>query len=101
VQGNQGVNLKLVSHAVYINKEPSILESPSCSHLTPHKCHSHNSAVAILARLRAGQLRVSIPAGLRDFSFPHNIQDGSAAHPTSYSVGTQVHSPGHKAAVKV
>jgi len=28
VQGNQGINLKLESHAVYINKEPSIFEVP-------------------------------------------------------------------------
>jgi hypothetical protein len=28
VLGNQGTNLKLASHAVYINKEPSVFDVP-------------------------------------------------------------------------
>jgi hypothetical protein len=41
--------------------------------------------------------RVRLPAGAGNFSLHHRIQNGSGAHPTSYSMGTRGSFPGVKA----
>jgi hypothetical protein len=52
-------------------------------------------SIGILTRLWAGRFGVQIPAGTRDFSFLKIVQTGSAAHQTSYSMGTAVLSRGY------
>jgi hypothetical protein len=42
--------------------------------------------------------RVRFPAGDGDFSLHDRVQNGSAAHPASYPMGTRVSFPGGKAA---
>jgi hypothetical protein len=42
--------------------------------------------------------RVRFPAGAGDFSLHHRVQNGSGAHPASYSMGTGDSFPGGKAA---
>jgi hypothetical protein len=42
--------------------------------------------------------RVRFPAGTGNFSLHHRVQNGSGAHPASYSVGTRGSFPGGKAA---
>jgi hypothetical protein len=42
--------------------------------------------------------RVRFPAGAGNFSLHHRVQNGSEAHPASYSVGTRGSFPGGKAA---
>jgi hypothetical protein len=42
--------------------------------------------------------RVRFPAGAGNFSLHRNVQNGSGAHPASYSMGTRVSFPGVKAA---
>jgi hypothetical protein len=42
--------------------------------------------------------RVRFPAGAGNFSLHHRVQNGSGAHPASYSVGTMGSFPGSKAA---
>jgi hypothetical protein len=42
--------------------------------------------------------RVRFPAGAENFSLHHRVQNGSGAHPASYSMGTTVSFPGGKAA---
>jgi hypothetical protein len=42
--------------------------------------------------------RVRFPAGAGNFSFHHRVQNGSAAHPTSYPMGTRGSFPVGKAA---
>jgi hypothetical protein len=41
--------------------------------------------------------RVRLPAGAGNFSLHHRVQDGSGAHPASYSMGTRCSFPGSKA----
>jgi hypothetical protein len=50
------------------------------------------------AGLQVGGSRVRVPAGAGNFSLPHRVQTGSAAHPTSYPMGTRGSFPGGKAA---
>jgi hypothetical protein len=52
------------------------------------------SLVIMETRLWAGQSKVWIPAGERDFSVLQNVQTGSGAHPTSCSLDTRVLSQG-------
>jgi len=40
--------------------------------------------------LRAGRSGVQIPEWARYFLFPKKVQNGSRAHPASYSMGTGV-----------
>jgi hypothetical protein len=42
--------------------------------------------------------RVRFPAGARNFSLRHRVQNGSGAHPASYPMGTRGSSLGGKAA---
>jgi hypothetical protein len=42
--------------------------------------------------------RVRFPAGAGNFSLHHRIQNGSGAHPASYTKGTLGSFPGNKAA---
>jgi hypothetical protein len=42
--------------------------------------------------------RVRFPAGAKDLSLHHRIQNGSEAHPASYPTGTRGSFPGGKAA---
>jgi hypothetical protein len=42
--------------------------------------------------------RVRFPAGAGNFSLDHRIQNGSGAHPTSYSMGIRGYFPGGKTA---
>jgi hypothetical protein len=42
--------------------------------------------------------RVRFPAGAGKFSLHHGVQNGSGAHPVSYSMGTRGSFPGGKAA---
>jgi hypothetical protein len=42
--------------------------------------------------------RVRLPAGAGNFSLHHRVQNGSGAHPASYSMGTRGSFPGGKAA---
>jgi hypothetical protein len=41
---------------------------------------------------------VRFPAGVRDFSFHHRVQNGSGAHPASFPMGTRGCFAGGKAA---
>jgi hypothetical protein len=41
---------------------------------------------------------VRFPAGDRNFSLNHRVQNGSGAHPASYPMGTRGSFPGGKAA---
>jgi hypothetical protein len=43
--------------------------------------------------------RVRFPAGAENFPLHHRVQNGSGAHPASYSMGTRGCSPGGKAAL--
>jgi hypothetical protein len=45
-----------------------------------------------------GGSRVRFPGGAGNFSLHHRIQNGSGAHPASYSMGTRSSFPGGKAA---
>jgi hypothetical protein len=56
-----------------------------------------DSVVRVLTSLRASQRDLRIPAGERDFTFLHNFQAGSGAHPASFSMGTGVISKGNAA----
>jgi hypothetical protein len=40
--------------------------------------------------------RVRFPAGAGNFSFNHRVQNGSVAHPASYTMGTRGSFPGGK-----
>jgi hypothetical protein len=42
--------------------------------------------------------RVRFPAGARNFSLHHHVQNGSGVHPASYPMGTRGSFPGDKAA---
>jgi hypothetical protein len=42
--------------------------------------------------------RVRFPAGAGNFSLPHRVQNGSGAHPTSYTMGNRDSFPWGKAA---
>jgi hypothetical protein len=42
--------------------------------------------------------RVRFPAGAGNFSLHHRVQNGSGAHPASYSMGIRSSFPGGKAA---
>jgi hypothetical protein len=42
--------------------------------------------------------KVRFPAGARNFSLHHRVQNGSVAHPASYPMGTRGSFPGGKAA---
>jgi hypothetical protein len=42
--------------------------------------------------------RVRFPVGAGNFSLRHGVQNGSGAHPASYSMGTGISFPGGKAA---
>jgi hypothetical protein len=42
--------------------------------------------------------RVRFPAGTGSFSLHHRVQNGSEAHPASYTKGTRGYFPGGKAA---
>jgi hypothetical protein len=42
--------------------------------------------------------RVRFPAGVGNFSLHHRVQNGSGAHPASYTMGTRGSFPGGKAA---
>jgi hypothetical protein len=42
--------------------------------------------------------RVRFPAGAGNFSLHHRVQNGSGAHPASYSMGIRDYFPGGKAA---
>jgi hypothetical protein len=42
--------------------------------------------------------RVQLPAETGNFSLHHRVQNGSGAHPASYSMGTRGYFPGGKAA---
>jgi hypothetical protein len=54
--------------------------------------------IALSYGLDDGGSRVRFPAGAGDFSLHHRVQDGSGAHPASYSMGTRGSFPGGKAA---
>jgi hypothetical protein len=58
---------------------------------------SWNSSVGIVTRVQAGQSRVQVPAGVREFPLLQNVQTSSEAHPISYSMGTRGSLPGGKA----
>jgi hypothetical protein len=60
---------------------------------------SRDSSVGIATRLRTGRsaFHDSIPGGAGNFSLHHRVQNGSGAHPASYSMGTRVSFPGGKA----
>lgn len=47
-------------------------------------------------QLRAGRSGVRIQAGATTFSLLRNVQTGSGAHSSSYSIGTGVFAPGVK-----
>jgi hypothetical protein len=42
--------------------------------------------------------RIRFPAGTRDFSLHHRVQNSSGIHPASYQMGTRGSFPGGKAA---
>jgi hypothetical protein len=47
---------------------------------------SHGGILSIETRLQAGRSGLSVPEGVRDF-FVQNIQDGSGAQSSFYSLG--------------
>jgi hypothetical protein len=51
---------------------------------------SRDSAVSIVTKLLVGRSGARIPAEAKDFSILIIFQSGSGAHPTSYSVDTEV-----------
>jgi hypothetical protein len=61
--------------------------------------HDNYTFQALLAKLRAGQLGVRIPAGLNDFSDLRLVQTGSETQPISCSVGNIILSRGQSGRV--
>jgi hypothetical protein len=59
---------------------------------------SHDSSVGIALDygLDDRGSRVRFPAGAGSFSLHHRVQNGSGAHPASYTVGTRGSFPGLK-----
>jgi hypothetical protein len=64
------------------------------------KTKSRDSSVGIALGygLNDQSSRVRFPAGAGNFSLHNRVQNGSGAHPASYSLGTRGSFPGAKAA---
>jgi hypothetical protein len=68
-------------------------------------CHNHRTirrdssvGIALGYGLNDRDSRVRFPAGARNFSLHHRVQNGSGAHPASYPTGAGDSFPGSKAA---
>jgi hypothetical protein len=68
-------------------------------HLTQARDRSRDSSVGIAMgyRLDDRGSRVRFPAGAGNFSLHHHVQNGSGAHPASYSMSTRGSFPEGKA----
>jgi hypothetical protein len=64
----------------------------------PHKSRGSSVGIALGYGLNDRGSRVRFPAGARNFSLHHRVQNGSRAHPASYPMGTRGPFPGRKAA---
>jgi hypothetical protein len=62
------------------------------------KSRDSSVGIALGYGLDGRSSRVRFPAGAGNFSLHHRVQNGSGAHPASYSMGTRVSFPGGKAA---
>jgi hypothetical protein len=63
-----------------------------------HQSRESSVGIALGYGLDGRGSRVRFPAGARNFSLHHRVQNGSGAHPASYPMGTRGSFRGSKAA---
>jgi hypothetical protein len=68
------------------------------SYTRPFKSHDNSVGIALGYRLDDRSSRVRVPVGDGNFSLHHRVQNGSGAHPASYTMATTGYFPGDKAA---
>jgi hypothetical protein len=88
---------------MFLLNELTVLEKMlTIANLLKHVCNynSRNSSVGTATGygLEDRGSRFRFPAGAGNFSLHHCVQNGSGAHPASYSMGTWGSSPAGKAA---
>jgi hypothetical protein len=65
--------------------------------MKPHTKTDSSVGIALDYGLEDQGFRVRFPEGAGNFSLHHRVQNGSGAHPASYSMGTRGSFPGDKA----